>query len=704
MAPRKKIVKTKKRNEKLFGDEDKADVVQRSNVVSECGDNAKAMVASDNANSILEKKSVFKQSSNINTMQIRVKNLEILKNQTVNDITNDRSNSVHSHSTQKRIRLSKNIEALLSSPLKISKEGDRVKIEICNQETQYVTNIPQETQFGTNAPHVTPSKRKKRKLSDLSDYEQLCDNIKPELYDHEHFNDLEPIQLLHDLDTAINFADTKISSDILLFSTAYDNIDEDAEEDNFKMCKDPPVDPLFIGSSDEQSANTKTIEMPRMCLRSATLKKRQSKVKKPAKYTAKKNIKSIKSIATKQIRYSSLRKKICLNEEKYVGNGSEESNMEESDMEIQSKHYTDRLKDLYINLMHDVPLQHKIESSGGSKTPTQTEKIMFQKYGPLKKGTYSLSEDDIIRRNWETFCKLHDWDPKEVQPFLYMRHNGKYYIKNIKERFRNLYETRPRHFGRNSSIRYSQEEDLKILSYIENHSTDKNVQNNKCSHLAKLLGRTRHSVWLRYQKLKNNINIEKNDNTSAKNTERRKEAQLLVSWDILKIQKFIKALLRITLSEDIQELKDARLPKPIWEKMEEDLNIDQNVLKTFWLHQLHMQLFCTRSIYLNDIKIELIEYMYGKGISSTREIIWPNVANYFDGVTTIFLCKIFFDLVKDCTRKTSIREFSDIIEYLHQNKIPEIKSEKTDKFLPRIAYREGKISIIDTDVNDYVEQ
>lgn len=45
----------------------------------------------------------------------------------------------------------------------------------------------------------------------------------------------------------------------------------------------------------------------------------------------------------------------------------------------------------------------------------------------------------------------------------------------------------------------------------------------------------------------------------------------------------------------------------VWQKIEEKLNIDKNVLKTFWQHQLHLQLFSTSPIYLNDIKIQLIE-------------------------------------------------------------------------------------------------
>ena len=66
----------------------------------------------------------------------------------------------------------------------------------------------------------------------------------------------------------------------------------------------------------------------------------------------------------------------------------------------------------------------------------------------------------------------------------------------------------------------------------------------------------------------------------------------------------------ITLCENVIELKDASIPKVVWLKLEEKLNIDHDVLKLFWIYQLHMQLFCPDPIYLNDIKIKLIEYIY----------------------------------------------------------------------------------------------
>jgi len=65
-----------------------------------------------------------------------------------------------------------------------------------------------------------------------------------------------------------------------------------------------------------------------------------------------------------------------------------------------------KLQELHIKLIHKVPSQHKIELSG-SHAPTKKEKILFQKYGPIRKGLYTPIEDKIIKNNWKMFCKVH---------------------------------------------------------------------------------------------------------------------------------------------------------------------------------------------------------------------------------------------------------------------------------------------------------
>ncbi|XP_011068868.1 PREDICTED: uncharacterized protein LOC105154826 isoform X1 [Acromyrmex echinatior] len=359
-----------------------------------------------------------------------------------------------------------------------------------------------------------------------------------------------------------------------------------------------------------------------------------------------------------------------------------------------------KLLELHIKLIHKVPPQHKIELSG-SHAPTKEEKILFQKHGPIRKGSYRPIEDKIIRKNWNTFCELHDWDPENPKPFLYWRHNGRYYINDIEERqrfvqflanglpWRTLYSVYSRfkvlYCNKITYARYTAKEDKKILTYIGSEYLDKRYT--KYSELAKLLRRTSRSIFKRYQYLKNQT-LDKSETESLAD----------VKWTLPLIKKFIKTLLSVTISKDIKELKDATLPKSIWQKMEENLNINENVLRTFWQHQLHLQLFSTSSIYLNDIKIQLIEYMYTKGISNTREIIWPNVAQHFDGATAVFLCKVFFYLVQEC--KTDTDNFADVVEYLYHTKIPEIQNAHTDKFLSRIIYENGKISLLNTETNN----
>lgn len=82
-----------------------------------------------------------------------------------------------------------------------------------------------------------------------------------------------------------------------------------------------------------------------------------------------------------------------------------------------------------------------------------------------------------------------------------------------------------------------------------------------------------------------------------------------------------------------------------------------------------------------------------KGISNTREITWSNVAKYFDGATGVFLCKVFFYLVQECNMNDS-NNFADVVEHLYNTKIPEIQTASSDKFLPKIIYKNGKISLL----------
>ncbi|KAK1137853.1 hypothetical protein K0M31_002347 [Melipona bicolor] len=156
----------------------------------------------------------------------------------------------------------------------------------------------------------------------------------------------------------------------------------------------------------------------------------------------------------------------------------------------------------------------------------------------------------------------------------------------------------------------------------------------------------------------------------------------------------------VTLCDTIEDLKDATIPKVVWQKLEKKIGINYNTLRKFWVYKLHMQLFCPERIYLNDIKIKLIEYIYIKGISNNREIIWSKVARYFDGITTAFLCRIFSNLIQEASQKINTKKFLEIMDYLYKEKIQAIKDDVTDKFLPRLSYSNGKVEIIAEDLNE----
>ncbi|XP_050444734.1 uncharacterized protein LOC126848145 [Cataglyphis hispanica] len=437
--------------------------------------------------------------------------------------------------------------------------------------------------------------------------------------------------------------------------------------------KDPAIDPLLISDCEERNID-------------ATFMDSES---------TQSSIKPEKTICVGNQQISNVNKPVKL---KHKLNRKEKHLLEEleniKDWEELPSSLIKKLCALSIKLIHKVPPQHKIELTG-SHAPTRRQKKVFEKYGPIRKGLYSPMEDKIIKKNWETFCQLHDWDMTMVKPFFNWRHNGKYYIGNVKERqkfvqflanglpWRTLYSVYSRfkvlYRKKITYARYTSKEDKKILMYIKNKHLEK--RNTKYIELAMLLKRTRRSIFKRYQYLKK---IEDNKQI---------ETLSYIKWTLPSIKKFIKTLLNLTLSEDIKELKNAIIPKPVWQKMEEKLKIHENILRTFWQNQLHLQLFSPGPIYLNDIKIKLIEYMYEKGIANTREIIWPNVAQYFDGATAVFLCKVFFYLVQECNIN-NMENFADIVEHLYHTKIPEIKEASMDKCLPRIVYKNKKIYLL----------
>ena len=180
-----------------------------------------------------------------------------------------------------------------------------------------------------------------------------------------------------------------------------------------------------------------------------------------------------------------------------------------------SRENAEHLKSLRIQLKNPVLPQHEIETRAGSRPPTREEIKKFKEIGSIKKGCYNTSEDKIIAHNWKEFCKLHHWNPTEVEPFLLLRDENKTYIRSKRERKRfvqfladglpkrTLYSVYHRFrtlYADNFQRRFNPEEDRMILDHLE-HNVNLNHKR-KYADLAKVLKRTRISIWRRYRILK----------------------------------------------------------------------------------------------------------------------------------------------------------------------------------------------------------
>ncbi|XP_078035081.1 uncharacterized protein LOC144469057 isoform X2 [Augochlora pura] len=595
------------------------------------------------------------------------------------------SNKVTRSAKKSLIRIRK-IEDLCKTPIKKErlKNSVFVKEESCSpihytpsilttHTAEWSFNNTQEVQ-GISTPikrrksyfeqSNSPSKRSKRQISDSDEYNEFLNSMKAELHD-----DTDHIEMLHDLDFMMEFDEIKITPTFLSSTT-----NDVQYEDNIEISKDSEVDPLSIDKDDKYDI---------------VIKNKKENVQ-PTYHLITRNRSKSMELHNMKLNETPSGIKIAL------GDLDMPSVIKDEEL---SENDRKKLCNLKVQLTHDVPPQHKVQCAPGARSLTTAERNLFLQYASLRKGVFLPCEDEIIKNNWKTFCQVHDWNPNVVTPFIGMKNENGLYIKSSEERakfvqylanglpcrstcsvfqrFKTLFNKSIKSFGR-----YSPAEDEIILSYMKKYRRRRKNTNHFFT-LSKMLGRDRHSIFSRYRTL---LNMQ-----TAINKKPRTEVQ----WTLELIGKFIKILLDLMLCDNVRELKDAIIPKPIWLQMEKKLNINFNVLRGFWICRLHMQLFCPESIYLNDIRIKLIEFVYGKGISNTREIIWPNVARYFDGITSNFLCQTFFHMVQYVHKRAGIRHVPDVIEYLYDIRIPELRNGHTDKFLPRFSYKNGSVEIID---------
>ncbi|XP_011504766.1 PREDICTED: uncharacterized protein LOC105367695, partial [Ceratosolen solmsi marchali] len=360
---------------------------------------------------------------------------------------------------------------------------------------------------------------------------------------------------------------------------------------------------------------------------------------------------------------------------------------------------------LEIKLQHKVPLQHKIERHAGSRALSKQELQAFEKFAVLKKGVFDKEENSIIKKNWKSFCEIHNWKKNNVKPFLYFSHNGKCYLnfeqrKNFVRFLANGLPSRTLnsvYFRFRSSFdanvntgKFTHKEDSIIVRHLSNTSSTKLI--NSSAHVAKILNRKRHSIRLSsycsrflYFSIKSTFYFNQDFFT----------VDINISWTYAMVREFINTLTETSTCK-LEELKNIVIDQTIWDEMGKKLNIDQKILQNFWYYQLHMQIFCPEPIYLNELKINLIEYVHRQDDKILENLAWDNVCLKFDGVPSLFLSKLFKHLIEyaktkinSSTLKVStdwtlltIKNFIDVLMEITLCKtIKELKGHKLPDFI-----------------------
>ncbi|KAJ8672777.1 hypothetical protein QAD02_004037 [Eretmocerus hayati] len=396
------------------------------------------------------------------------------------------------------------------------------------------------------------------------------------------------------------------------------------------------------------------------------------------------------------------------NENGGIGADEEDQNLSEQELK--------KLRFLIVDLKHEVPPQHEVEHRAGTHCLTRQEHEQFKCYVQMRSGAFSSAEDEQLRANWELFCVVHQWDKQKVQPFLQMRKNNQYFIRNLEER-KNFVKFLARGLPRrtlfsvysrfkilfNSAVKkgaFTSNDDKTILSRMKSSSLS-NSDQDIVAEVAKVLKRTRRSVLERFQKLnkkpnlqssKNSINcIETQSTHEAINNETTNEiVNSSVKWTVPLVENFMQSLLKLTASDSPKQLECKMIDDDIWRKMEKNMNIDHTSLRKFWYLQLYMQIFSPAPIHINQIKIKLLDHLHELDVKAVGDIDWKTLVQYFDGVTPYFLSLLVEQLTLDAQTVIKSHEEIDVFDYLYGDYQEKFLRKSKCSVIPKFYFSEVK--------------
>ncbi len=96
----------------------------------------------------------------------------------------------------------------------------------------------------------------------------------------------------------------------------------------------------------------------------------------------------------------------------------------------QLKQDQEKFRELCIESPQNIPELHSL---GRVSNIRREDKTIFNSLG-LRKGKFTLQEDNLIKNYWKKFCKKYQWRESEVEPVFHLKnayHNCKPYAQKL---------------------------------------------------------------------------------------------------------------------------------------------------------------------------------------------------------------------------------------------------------------------------------
>ncbi|KFQ99324.1 Transcription termination factor 1, partial [Opisthocomus hoazin] len=306
----------------------------------------------------------------------------------------------------------------------------------------------------------------------------------------------------------------------------------------------------------------------------------------------------------------------------------------------------------------------------------------FKKQGiAVKFGRFSQKENNQIRKNIEEFLVTTGIDNAEKLLFTSRYPEDKETINRLKaehlfcERLSKgiprpwrliYYRARKMFDSNNYKGRYTEEEKEKLKKYHALHGND-------WKKISEIMSRSNLSVAMKYSEIKSAINYG--------------------SWSKEEIQKLMHAVEEVIRKRIEMEDTDSLL-----EKSYGDLLIDREKLyqklpwteieakvgtrhwrqcKQKWITILTNKMTKGQQLYRGtkglQAKISLIKRLYEMKVEDASEINWEELSNAIGDVPITYVQSKFYKLKVSCVPFWQKKTFSEIVDYLFEEKLPELE-------------------------------